>query len=387
MSSRATALLILAGPVVVLALGIAVMRGRPPKPPPPIAAGALGGANIVLITVDGLRADHLGVYASTGTLTPAIDRFAKEGIVFDRTYSHVPVAQPSHRTVMTGAYPNRLDATTTLAARLKAAGYRTAAFVGSADLNAQAGLADGFDHYDDRMPDGSSRNAEAVFTAARDWLVSSSQPPASSPYFVWTHLSDPNTPYAPPEPFRSQHESEGYDGEIAYVNATFLAFVTELRRVAALDRALIVLTAPYGESLGEHGEVGHGALAYDATLRVPLIMWSTPQIGPGMFRDTMRLVDVAPTILDLVGAATLPAVDGRSVRPFVGGDQRFDERESYFAVNAITGIVFGRRKLIRGRTPEFYDLASDPGEERNLYQENDPAVRELHEILDRVAAR
>ena len=116
-------------------------------------------------------------------------------------------------------------------------------------------------------------------------------------------------------------------------------------------------------------------------------MWAAPQIGPGMFSDTMRLVDVAPTILDLAGAGQLQAVDGRSIRPFVGSDQPFDNRESYFEVNALKGVVLGRRKLIEGRTREFYDLETDPGELKNLYQENDPAVQELQAILDRVSQR
>jgi arylsulfatase A-like enzyme len=402
--NKALLLLIVSGPPAVLALGIAIMGGRPPGPPPPIAAGALQRANVLLVTIDALRADHVGVYGSAGTMTPAIDRFAKEGLHFARTYAHVPVSLPSHRTLMTGMYPHRHDAAATLAGALQSAGYETAAFVGSRDLAEQPALASGFDHYDDAAD--RVRNAEEVFTAAYQWVSlraqadpanagaprspADSRQPASAggtrPWFAWIQLADPNAPYVPPEPFRSKYKAEGYDGEIAYVDAAFMGFVTSLRRHGPLDDTLVVLMAAYGESLGEHGERTHGALAYDATLRVPLILWGRPRVRPGTVSELMRVVDVAPTVLDLVGAGALAGTDGRSVRPFIGGGQPFDDRESYFAVNGLRGVVSGWWKLIESRPPELYDLQADPGELQNLYQAGDPAVLELRAILDRVAA-
>ncbi len=420
-------LLVVAGPVVVLAIGVALMRGRPPSPPQPIAAGALRGANVLLVTIDTLRADHVGVYGSEGMLTPTIDQFAKEGLRFERTYAHVPLTLPSHASLLTASYPTRNgvhdngtfrlgDALPTLAAALKQSGYRTAAFVGSFVLDARFGLGRGFDLYDDRMNGSSAdlevvqRTAEEVLKPAYRWITGAapSTPapgtPAPStaapstqhrgPWFAWVHLYDPHEPYAPPEPYRSQYASEPYDGEIAYTDASLGAFFAQLRRVAALDNTLVVIASDHGEALGEHGERTHGLFAYDATLRVPLVMWAPPQLRPGVFGETMRLVDVAPTVLDLIGAAPMAGVDGRSIRPFVSGEQPFDRPASYFeALNAnltrgwapLTGVVRDRLKLIDLPIPELYDLAADPGERQNLYAPQRERARDLESRLDQIA--
>jgi arylsulfatase A-like enzyme/Flp pilus assembly protein TadD len=429
-------LLVVAGPVAVLAIGVALMRGRAPSLPPPIAAGALRGANVLLVTIDTLRADHVGAYGSEGTLTPTIDSFAKDGLRFERTYAHVPLTLPSHASLLTASYPTRNgvhdngtfrlgDTLPTLAAALKQQGYRTAAFVGAFVLDARFGLGRGFDLYDDRMFGSSAdlevvqRNAEHVLEPAYDWITSGGAPgttargtaapgapapsttapstPAPSsrgPWFAWVHLYDPHEPYTPPEPYRSQYQAEPYDGEIAYTDAALGSFFAQLRRVAALDNTLVVITSDHGESLGEHGERTHGLFAYDATLRVPLVMWAPPRLRPGVFGETMRLVDVAPTVLDLLGAAPMPGVDGRSVRPFVSGEQPFDHPTSYFeALNAnltrgwapLTGVVLDRLKLIDLPIPELYDLAADPGEQQNLYAKQRDRARDLEGRLDQIA--
>lgn len=382
--NNALLLLIVAGPFTVLALGIAIMRagGIQPVPPKAIAAGALGRANVLLVTISSLRADHLGIYGSEGSLTPSIDDFAKQGLRFERTYAHAPATLPSHRALLTAAYPNRPETGATLAGALKARGYRTGAFVGSAELSAPAGLASAFDRYDDQIPNGTPRNATQVFSAAYEWITA-----APSPWFVWVQLDDPSEPYAAPEPFRSQYQSEPYDGEVAYTDGSFGVFVNRLRRVDALTNTVVVIVSDHGESLGEHGERAHGALAYDAALRVPLILWAPPLIAPGVFAETMRLVDVAPTLLDLLGIAGDPLgfVDGRSVRPFLGGVVAFDNRESYFEADGIRGIVRGGQKLIEGPTPEFYDLLADPGEQHNLYQNQREHARELEALLGQIA--
>ena len=217
----------------------------------------------------------------------------------------------------------------TLAEAMKRGGYRTAAFVGAFVLDARFGLGRGFDVYDDRMlgrggdVEFVQRSAEQVLAPAYEWITSphgsglgsqgsapspqsrvpSSQSPA--PWFAWVHLYDPHEPYTPPEPYRSRYASEPYDGEIAYADAALGAFVADLRRSNALDHTLVIIASDHGESLGEHGERTHGLFAYDATLRVPLVMWAPPRLRPGLFRDTMRLVDVAPTMLDLLGEPPL----------------------------------------------------------------------------------
>jgi arylsulfatase A-like enzyme len=393
----------------------------------PIAAGALRGWNVLLITVDTLRADRVGAYGSGKGLTPTIDSFAKAGLRFERSYAHVPLTLPSHASLLTASYPTRNGvhdngtfrlgpSSPTLAEALKRDGYRTAAFVGAFVLDARFGLGRGFDLYDDRLlgrggdVEFVQRSAEQVLAPAYEWItrvpspesgvpspqppVPSPQPPAPGPWFVWAHLYDPHEPYAPPEPYRSRYAAEPYDGEIAYADAALGAFVANLRRSNALDHTLVIIASDHGESLGEHGERTHGLFAYDATLRVPLVMWAPPQLRPGLFRDTMRLVDVAPTILDLLGAPPLPSVDGRSIRPFAGGGQPFDRPASYFeALNAnltrgwapLTGVVVDRLKLIDLPVPELYDLDADPGEQRNLYAPQRTRARDLETRLDQIA--
>ena len=433
----------------LLALAIATWGVRTRRTPstPPLAAGALRGANVLLVTIDTLRADRVGAYGSNRGLTPTIDEFAKTGLRFERTYAHVPLTLPSHASLLTASYPTRngvhdngtfrLGASSpTVADALKHAGYRTGAFVGAFVLDARFGLGRGFDVYDDRMlgrggdVEFVQRNAEQVLEPAFSWITtgglglgargsdngggsglgardsetaqapspqppaSSRQPPAPTPWFAWVHLYDPHEPYTPPEPFASRYAADPYAGEVAYADAALGRFFERLRSGGALDRTLVVITSDHGESLGEHGERTHGLFAYDATLRVPLIMWAPPGLSPGTFGDTMRLVDVVPTILDLVGAAPMTHVDGRSARPFIGGEQPFDRPASYFeALNAnltrgwapLTGVVLDRLKLIDLPVPELYDLDADPGERHNLYAPQRARARDLETRLDQIA--
>jgi arylsulfatase A-like enzyme/Flp pilus assembly protein TadD len=419
--TRVRLALIVGGPVLAVAIGSWVMRRLPADRPQKLPHAALAGSNVLLVTIDTLRADHVGAYGSDGALTPTIDQFAQEGLVFDRTYAHVPLTLPSHASLMTARYPTRTGVhdngtfrlaadVPTLATTLRAAGYRTGAFVGAFVLDARFGLNQGFDVYDDRMLGSSAdlnvvqRTADQVLAPAYDWIVArrspesqaSPAPPASSPgtpWFCWVHLYDPHEPYTPPEPYRSRFAGEPYDGEVAYADGALGLFVGRLRAAGVLDRTLVVITSDHGESLGEHGERTHGLFAYDATLRVPLVMWAAGRIRPGTFSRTMRLVDVAPTVIDLVGAPAMADVDGRSIRPFVAGEQRFEDPGSYFeALDAnltrhwapLTGIVRQQTKLIDLPIPELYDLSADPGERTNLYARQRERARDLERRLDLV---
>jgi arylsulfatase A-like enzyme/Flp pilus assembly protein TadD len=421
MTRKLLAALVIAGPVLVLAIGVALMRGRARSDTQRLAAAALRGANVLLITIDTLRADHVGAYGSASALTPTFDAFAKDGLRFDHTYAHVPLTLPSHASLLTAAYPshNRVrdngtfhldEDWPTATTALKAAGYRTGAFVGAFILDARFGLNRGFDVYDDRMLGSGSdlevvqRNAEQVLAPAYDWITGA-QPSVAShqpPWFAWIHLYDPHEPYTPPEPYRSRYASDPYDGEIAFADAALGAFTARLRSSGALANTLVVVTSDHGESLGEHGERTHGLFAYDATLRVPLVFYfepaaATPRLRPirhGVFGDIMRIVDVVPTVLDLVGAPPLPHVDGRTVRPFISGERAFDDPGSYFeALNAnltrdwapLTGLVRERLKLIDLPVPEFYDLSVDPGEAHNRYARDRARARDLEARLDRIA--
>ena len=380
----------------------------------PIAAGALRGANVLLVTIDTLRADHVGAYGSTLGATPTIDRFAREGLRFDVARAHVPLTLPSHTTIMTGLYPFsngvrdngsfRFDgAKPTLASELKRAGYRTAAFVGAFPVDARFGLNAGFDVYDDNYgsrPAGGElsvleRTAEEVVAPALDWILGRNPHSAAGSWFAWIHLYDPHDPYAPPEPYMSRYAADPYTGEVAYADATLGTFFDRLRAAGALDRTMVAIASDHGESLGEHGERTHGLFAYDATLRVPLVMWAPPALAPAVISAPARLVDVMPTILDLVGVQAPAPIDGRSVRPIVGSDGRGEAPESYFeALNAnitrnwapLTGIVMGGLKVIDLPVPELYDLRADPGERQNLYARRRDAARPLEQRLDALTA-
>ena len=311
--------------------------------PQAIPAGVLRGSNVLLVTIDTLRADHVGAYGSALGLTPTLDRFAREGARFAVTYAHVPLTLPSHTTIMTGLYPFangvrdngsfRFDgAHPTLAVTLKQAGYSTAAFVGAFVLDRRFGLNAGFDQYDDRMHGSGSnlevvqRTAEQVLEPATEWIL---KPSAIShqPWFVWVHLYDPHEPYAAPEPFASRYGADPYAGEVAYADAALGTFFERLRAAGALEHTLVVITSDHGESLGEHGERTHGLFAYDATLRVPLVVWAPPTIRPIVVTSPARLVDIMPTVLDLVGVGAPARLDGRSARPLIGGDPPADERD------------------------------------------------------------
>ena len=384
--------------------------GRARTSAPPIDAGALRGANVIVVTIDTLRADHVGAYGSSLGVTPTLDRFAAEGLRFETAYAHVPLTLPSHTTLHTGRYPttngvhdngSRLAGTPTLASALKGAGYRTGAFVGSFVLDARFGLNAGFDTYDDRMLGSSAdlnvveRPAEQVLAPAAKWILASSQPAVPGPWFVWAHLYDPHEPYAPPEPYRSRYAADLYSGEIAYADASLGHFFDTLRSAGALDHTLVVIAADHGESLGEHGERTHGLFAYDSTLRVPLIVWAPPALHPAVVAGTARLVDVMPTILDLVGVSPPSALDGRSLRTMAAKADAANEPESYFeALNAnltrgwapLRGVVRHQLKLIDLPIPELYDLAADPAEGRNLYAAQRDRARDLESRLDRLVA-
>jgi arylsulfatase A-like enzyme/Flp pilus assembly protein TadD len=404
----------------------AMFACRTQSPPPAAVAvqgGALRGSNVLLVTIDTLRADRVGAYGSTAGLTPTIDALATGGVRFERVYAHVPSTLPSHASLMTASYPTRNGvhdngtfrlggSSPTVAEALARAGYRTAAFVGAFVLDARFGLGRGFTLYDDRMLGRGGdlefvrRSAEQVLEPAYAWInsgndgaLAAANPPVipssiSRPWFAWVHLFDPHEPYNPPEPYRSRYAAAPYDGEIAYADAALGVFLARLRSSHALTNTLVVVASDHGESLGEHGERTHGLFAYDATLRVPLVMSAPSRLPPGVFREPMRLVDVVPTVLDLLGAAALPDVDGRSVRPFAAGEQPFDRAPSYFeALNAnltrrwapLTGVVQDRLKLIDLPIPELYDLQADPGEQHNLYAQQRVRARDLERRLDAIA--
>jgi tetratricopeptide (TPR) repeat protein len=394
--------------LVIVAIVTFVACSRPSPPAPTGASPPLARANVLLITIDTLRADRVGAYGGPAGVTPTLDRLASEGLRFETTYTHVPLTLPSHAALMTGAYPHvngvrdngsfRFDGKRpTLANTLKAAGYHTAAFVGSFVLDARFGLNAGFDLYDDRYgsrPSGADlsqveRTADAVLAPALRWIAA-----IETPWFAWVHLYDPHEPYAPPEPFRSRFASDPYAGEIAFADARLGAALDELTGRGRLTNTLVIVAADHGESLGEHEERTHGLFGYDATLRVPLILWATDVLRPGVVRGPAQLVDVMPTVLELIGAPGEVA-SGRSLWPFARDGRPVTDAGVYFeALNAsltrhwapLTGVVAGGLKFIDLPIPELYDLAADPAERTNLYGERKDAAAQLARRLADIRA-
>jgi arylsulfatase A-like enzyme/Flp pilus assembly protein TadD len=360
--------------------------------------------NVLLITIDTLRADALGSYGGPAA-TPNLDGLAAAGARFEFAHAHAVVTLPSHASILTGLYPfahgihgnagYRLpDDSVTLAGMLRTHGFATGAFVGAFPLDSRFGLDNGFDVYDDRFgpAEGPSdftiaeRSAEAVVAAARDWIES-----RAGPWFAWVHLFDPHAVYQPPPPFDERYAGSPYHGEVAYTDQA-LGPLLDTARTAGDRPTLVVATADHGEALGEHGERTHGLFAYEATLRVPLIL---AQVGRAsavpreavVSTEPARHVDIVPTVLDglsLPGSAALP---GRSLLEPPPVDR---EPLSYFeALSAsldrgwapLRGVLAGGDKYIDLPLPELYDLRADPAESDNLVVARAGRSRELDALL------
>jgi arylsulfatase A-like enzyme len=340
-----------------------------------------GPASLILITLDTTRADRLPPY-NAGNPLPVIDRIAREGVVFDRAVAPAPLTLPSHSSLFTGRLPPshgaRVNAATLDPAlplfteRLREAGYRTAAFVGSVVLNKDRGPARGFDVYDDVVsPTGVRRlrrPANEVIDGAVDWLKSRD----SSPFFMWVHLFDAHAPYAR-DAFDASPSGDPYGGAIAIMDAQIGRLLAALEKRQQLDRTAIIVTADHGESLGDHGEQGHGIFVYESALRVPLIVrW--PGVQPRRVTDLAQIIDIAPTVLDLEGLPG-PAMEGVSLSAVMRGRGGPRDRIAYaesmyplqYGWSALRAVRHGRFKFIEAPRPELYDLESDPDEARNLH--------------------
>ena len=359
---------------------------------------------IVLISIDTLRSDRLPAYGYDGVETPAIDRLAAEGILFERAYTHVNVTLPSHVSVFTGLLPPehgvrdnagyRLDeAIPTLAAELGQAGYATGGFVSSYVLRAGTGVARGFDVYDDEVGFETGRQlgrlqrpGTETLAAASEWLGGV----AGSPFFLFLHLYEPHAPYAPPPPFADRYD-DPYDGEVAAADAVVAGLIGRLEELGVYDEALVVLLSDHGEGLMDHGEMDHLILIYRETIQVPLIL-KLPGGERGGERITTgaQLSDVAPTVYPVagleapVGLAGLDLLAPEAASP--GGAPRRIVSESvypriHFGWSDLASIVEGDLHFIESPDPELYRLSEDPGERNNVIQEERAAARRLRAAL------
>jgi tetratricopeptide (TPR) repeat protein len=338
--------------------------------------------NILLITLDTTRADHLGAYGDRRARTPHLDRLAAGGVLFERAISAAPLTLPAHVSLFTGLYPfahgvrnngnfTLSDRVPTLTTALRAAGYRTAAFVSAFVLDHRYGLGIGFDRYDDRLE--LERRGSQTAAAAFAWLAETAQD--ARPFFVWVHLYDPHDPYEPPPPFREAFADRPYDGEIAYDDQVIGTLLERLRELGVDRSTLVAVAGDHGESLGEHGEATHGLFVYDSSVRIPMIVSGAGRSRAGRRVPALvRSIDLAPTLLEAAGVPGLAGAQGRSLLSLVDGrapgpGEAYSETyfpRLYMNWAALRSIQDDRWKFIDAPSPELYDLRDDVGELANL---------------------
>lgn len=415
-----------------LALGCQ-SRTRPAAARPSPASGT--GWNVVLVTIDTLRADHLGVYGYSRNTSPQLDAFAREAVIFDAAYTYWPKTRASMIMMMTGRRPSQngyskthpvlLDFNATLASVLKSAGYATAAFVDNANVAAQHGYAKGFDSYFEAWEEkGLKTEMERARAISDRGIAVIRGAAAEKPFFLWLHYVNPHSPYTPPPPFDTQfldedarrglplavgkgykggvHEALAaamgrrslgyyvaqYDGEIAAVDQEVGRVLDALREDNRLGRTVVLLTSDHGESLGEHDYYfDHGENLFDPSLRVPLFVWA-PGSRPGRSAALASTLDVLPTLLDAVKVSYPPDLAGLSLYAELSG-RRAALRERLYAQNDVNlrGTLDARFKLVATPVGErdqwgLYDRRADPGETRNVRQERLDDFRVQRRELD-----
>ena len=367
------------------------------------------GLNILLVTLDTTRADRLGCYGYTPAKSPNIDYLAENGVRFLNAYCHVPLTCPSHCSIMTGTYPVYHQVRNngsyylspelqTLAEILQRNGLKTSAFVSSFTVDSRFGLDQGFDEYDDQFsPDqafkalNSERRADAVYASFSEWLGKN----AETHFFSWVHFFDPHIPYDPPLHYGEEFKDNPYDGEIAFMDFYIGKIVEKLREHELLENTLIVLAGDHGEAFGEKQEEGHGVFIYESTMRVPLVFYCANVLPGGkLIESRVRLVDVMPSILELVNIPAPKEIQGLSLLPFIEGKKRQDLSayiESYFprenyGWSELVGIIDGDWKYIKAPKQELYNLKQDPREESNRIREEIKVGQEKKDKLENIIA-
>jgi arylsulfatase A-like enzyme/Tfp pilus assembly protein PilF len=364
--------------------------------------------NLVLVTIDTLRPDHLHCYGYDQIQTPNIDSLASQGFRFTQAFTPIPITLPSHSVMLTGTYPmmsgmhdfsgNVLSpAQPTLGTVLKAQGYDTGAVIAAAVLDRRFGLNRGFDFYYDHFDfsrlaetnlDLMERPASQVVDQALSWLAR----PRTKPFFLWIHLYDPHHPYKPPAPFNETYKSTLYDGEIAYADSQLGRVLDYLKKRTLYDRTLIVLAGDHGEGLGEHGEQTHGFFIYNSTLHVPLIIKPLvgAKISSKLVATQVSLVDLMPTTLGLVNVPVPNQVQGKNLAKALqqgtdaAGSSLYSETylpRIHFNWSELRGLQVRNYHFISAPKPELYDDSTDPQEQHNLYTEKSAVSGELKSQL------
>jgi len=364
--------------------------------------------NVLFITVDTLRSDHLGCYGYKKIKTPNIDSLAEQGTMFKDAISQVPLTLPSHCSIFTSTYPQfnnirdnggyRLaQSAITLAERMQENGYATAAFVGAFVLDSKFGLDQGFETYDAKMPKNASdqiitqgyteRTADKVTDAAVSWLRDKKDDKS----FLWVHYYDPHTIYNPPSPYSETYKDNPYDGEIAFTDEQIGVLLAVLKELKLDKETLIIFASDHGEGLGEHEELTHAVFIYDATLKVPLIFSCPGLIAEGkVIADPVRLIDIMPTILDFLHLEKNDEIQGKSLIGLIKGKIKSLNLPAYseslhakirYNWSALKSFRTREWKYIQSTEPELYNIRDDPHELVNLAGNRVDKVRELDDRL------
>jgi choline-sulfatase len=352
---------------------------------------ARSAENLLLVTFDTTRADHIGCYGYESASTPTLDGLASSGVLFERCIAPAPITLPSHSTLLTGFQPYTHGARNngthklsgevrSLAERFKAVDFATGAVVSAFVLDSRFGLDAGFDSYDDDLSGGvgaegfgfAETKAGDTTRRAQRWLSERGE----ERWFLWVHYFDPHADYSPPEPFASRCEGAPYDGEIAYTDAMLGELLDGLRASGELEETLVVVTADHGEALGDHGEETHGIFIYDSTTHVPLLMSHPSLPASRRVEEVIGLVDIAPTVMDIMGLNYGDGFDGRSYLSAMLSDEAGFDAEPAYSESMFPRFGFGWSDLralrgkdwryVRAPRPELYDLSKDPREEHDL---------------------
>ena len=367
--------------------------------------GALNDFNVLIVTFDTTRADHLECYGNRSIRTPVLNRLAREGYLFGNCVTSVPATLPAHASLLTGLHPfthgvrangtfQLDDRNVTLPEILVEHGYATAGFISAYVLDSTYGLAQGFEHYDDDLTIGvkhspqmfRERAAELTNKPLFEWLRNN----GDEKFFCWVHYFDPHATYMPPEPFRTEYADDPYDGEIAYADSQLGKLLELLEELQVRDRTLVIMTADHGEGLGEHGEQTHSLLIYDSTLHVPLII-NAPAVLPrgNVVRRQVGIIDVMPTVLDLLGIEPSRELEGISLlgAPSDGPRTIYIETLATKTLHGWAPLLGVRRddyKFILAPRPELYDLRKDPRELDDISAKAPDILAELYRALEQM---
>ena len=360
------------------------------------------GKNLLLITIDTLRADRLSCYRPGHLKTPNIDGLASRGTLFTRAFAHTPTTLPSHTNILLGTTPLYhgvhdnfnfvvTEEMTTLAEFLKDQGYSTGAFIGAYPLDARFGLNQGFMLYDDDYGRSHGANfytperpAEIVVNKALGWLDKQ-----DSSWFLWIHCYDPHTPYSPPEPYKTRFADNLYNGEVAYIDAMMGKLFSYMDNKNMSEKTVVIFTGDHGESLGEHGEETHAFFAYNSTIWIPLII-SSPGIKPNQATQTVAHIDIFPTICDILQIKKPAFLQGRSLLPAMQGKKLktrpvfFESLYPYYNRGwaPIKGYIKENEKFIDTPIYELYNLEQDFNERNNILKLTN--VKKHKDYLDKL---